>query len=243
MSSKKSAEKRTPRTIARSDFRKLTPTELEKLGYSRKAERFLDIKNVSGKAGADKTISKRNFAKAFFGISNEAKAEAIKKGARPILDNAPKKARTARIQKAAEKRAASPSKLSKAKAKQAPVKILTLPDNKLRYDYDLNMYLITSWVSGNEIAFDYLTSELNKIFSSHPRLSQWRMTLSDGKNGTSTDMQLIVRPQTATEDLLGVLESFLTGQKFDTGIRSAEWLSGIDIGSPNIKITLKIYGV
>jgi hypothetical protein len=78
MSKKKTvAEKRLAAAPA-SAFRKLTKTELEKLGFSLKSERYIEIgKRVAKNA---KTISKRLFTVKKTGLSPEAAAKAHSEG-------------------------------------------------------------------------------------------------------------------------------------------------------------------
>jgi hypothetical protein len=78
MSKKKTAAEKRIATAPASAFRKLTKTELEKLGFSPKSERFIEVgkriaKNV-------KTISKRLFTIKKTGLSPETAAKAHSEG-------------------------------------------------------------------------------------------------------------------------------------------------------------------
>ena len=237
MSTKKSPKKphaRTPsRTYAREDFKKLSPNELEKLGKSRKSENFVDLKTKE-------IISKREFTKRFFGISNEERAKKILSGERPLLSNAPQAARRAKIVKSAQKRATKSTPKNATKY----IAALELPDGRMRYDYDINvpMFMHATENAGTPLgdkALDYLTSDLNKILSQHKKDSFYRVTMTaDSKNkdgevvqqGASTQLNLIASVNGS--DLIDDINEFLTKEAFKYEVT---------LKNNTIKITLRIY--
>lgn len=233
MSSKKTTKKpstRKPREYSRDDFKKLTPDQLEKLGYSRKSERFVNLKTKD-------IISKRQFAKLYFGITNEAKAKAIKSGTRPILDNAPKAARQGKIVKSAakkaEKQAANPKKTTSYKK---PVSIMALRDNKIRYTYRLPYLEIKSALSGDFESRLKLGARLESIINAHDNKALGRIVVQyiDTK-GELTAFSLPLFMINDGADF--ILDETLDGLK--------EMLSryAVTINQAGLNIFIKIYGV
>lgn len=85
----------------KSDYRKLSPRELEARGLSRKSERYINIRS-------GEIVSKRQYVKRTTGETLEQRQKNLAKNIRKLHANAPKKARAARIKKAAERRASKP---------------------------------------------------------------------------------------------------------------------------------------
>jgi len=170
MSTKKTdySKKTKPRDIrvySKSDFKKIPPSDLEKLGYSRKSERYYPPKNYTGKIDKNGTISKDAQTKAVFGLNSKQRASAIKSGKRPVLENAPKKARSGKIKKATEKR------IKNKKANTGEI----LPHNikyfknrgLMRYDYLL----------GENLNSPYLTDIVKTIMAQHKGLYSARLVI------------------------------------------------------------------
>lgn len=148
MSNKKPGQsrRRKAREVGKQDFKKVSPKDLEKMGYSKSAERYIPPKNFDktildkkGLADYERTgtISKRKQAQAVFGLTNEEKARKIKAGKRPILSNAPKKARQAKIVSAFKKREEASYKRPTKRKLSAPVNIKGFKSGAMRYDYYL----------------------------------------------------------------------------------------------------------
>jgi hypothetical protein len=141
------SNKNRHREYGKQDFKKVAPKELEKLGYSRTAERYIPPKNfdillLDKKALAEYqrtgTISKRKQAQIVFGLTNEEKARKIKAGERPILLNAPKKARQGKIVKSFERRDELSYKKAIRRRLTDPINIKGFKKSgTLRYDYFL----------------------------------------------------------------------------------------------------------
>jgi hypothetical protein len=85
----------------KSDYRKLSPRELETRGLPRKSERYINIQT-------GEIVSKRQYVKRTTGETLEQRQKNIAKNLRRLAENAPKKARAMRIKKAAERRESKP---------------------------------------------------------------------------------------------------------------------------------------
>jgi hypothetical protein len=220
--SPKSEPARKIRTAQKSDFKKLSPKELVALGYSKTAERYYDIKNHSTKGDKNNTVSKREQAKIVFNITNEQKAAAIKKGTRPILDNAPKKARLAKIESSAEKREKSNKKIKKFD----PVGIKKIKNGMLYYSYHIQTYLVMAAFDGNEDALDYLASDIRTILLKHRKDALYRFIFTNGEQTISSHLYLAQQLESSVENLL---EEIGKGS-----------VSGVTIDTNNIKIILQV---
>lgn len=85
----------------KSDYRKLSPRELEARGLSRKSERYIHI-------ATGEIVSKRQYVKRTTGETLEQRQKNLAKNIRKLAANAPKAARAGRIKKAAERRLSKP---------------------------------------------------------------------------------------------------------------------------------------
>lgn len=218
-------------------FKKLNPTELKALGYSPKAERYLDINRLASqnKRSADNTISKREYAKiAYNQKSNEQKALEIKSGKREIAPNAPKKARQGRIQKASEQR-----QLKNKTKRNQPVKSVALADGKIRYDYLLNIVYIIGMINGDLESEYHLQTNLFNIFKQYPKNNKifYRVVFSgldeNGKaSGISSPLHFVNK--TSDIDCIAVIQEI---------IETMLGKYGLNLDSKNLTVTLRIYGI
>lgn len=230
MSTKKS-KPHTPRQFGKSDFKKLSPTELEKLGYSKKSERYIAPKNFPGKIDKNGTISKREQAKFVFNISNEEKAKKIKSGARPILDNAPKAARAAKIIKSAEKnKNKKPKKSKKLNFNILPQNIKAFPKrNVMRYDYFLGTKLDENT--------DYIIVKLLEIHG--PRSSARIVVIN--KNAVDPNKSARTSDQFLMSDAAEFIPEFIDELLSEYSFLNEQVVINGEPQTPNIQFWLYVY--
>jgi hypothetical protein len=185
MSSKKKSKVLPAPKYSKADFKKVNPTDLKKLGYSEKAERYKVPTKLKKDPAYSKyidkngTISKRKQAEIVFRMTNEQKAEAIKTGKRVILQNAPKQARAAKIQKSIEQ------KIKSGKIKSGQILPQNLKNFKNRQNMRYDYYLGHSIDSIAE-------HKIIQIIASHPpnslaRIVVTRNDIINSKNKTIGD--------------------------------------------------------
>lgn len=212
---------RRVRDYGAADFKKLSPTELEKLGLSRKAERYKVPKNYHGPGTVDKngTISKRKYTEAVFHLTNEQRAERIKSGARPILENAPKKARQGKIIKSAEARKEKQIKQGKRPGLLEPKSIRAFDKNTIRYEYFLGYQL-------DSIALDIIA----RLTKKHNKNSLVRIIMKAGDKARSTELHKL---ENAADDAAEWAEELANNYEF---LKESE-----DLNPYQIQYFLQIY--